>query len=95
MYASFLTHAMDDLLAACVALTRGESRARASWDGEPTEYRWLFSADRFGVANVRLLILKDLSAGLPDTDGYARRWERPFPAAGLRTLERWSAERVQ
>lgn len=127
MEASFLTHAMDDLLAACAALTRGEPRARVSWDGEPTEFRWLFSADRYGVATVRLLILADRSAAAPDTDGhphldvelpvgelvdtvagaaralldrvgedgYARRWERPFPVAQLRALERWSAERVE
>lgn len=70
LHASFLTHAMDDLLAACAALTRGAPHARACWDGEPTEYRWLFSTDRYGVARVRLLILEDRSARLPDTDGH-------------------------
>jgi hypothetical protein len=68
LYASFLTPAMDDLLAACAAVADGAPHARLTWNGEPTGYRWLFDADRFGVARVRLMVLAD--AGLTDVDGH-------------------------
>lgn len=69
-HASFLTMALDDLLAALRSLTQGAPRAHVSWDGEPTEYRWLCTVDRDNYARVRILVLRDRSANLPDHDGH-------------------------
>jgi hypothetical protein len=41
--ASYLGDALGELLDALVSLTRGSTHARASWDQEPGEYRWVFS----------------------------------------------------
>lgn len=70
LHASFLTHALDDLLAALIALTRGEQHARVSWNGEPTEYRWLFTVDPAAYAHVSILLFPDELARLPDNDGH-------------------------
>lgn len=65
LYASYLTPALDDLLASLVALTRGEKRAQVSWEGEPTEYRWLITIDPYAHAHVRILRFGDGSEQLP------------------------------
>ncbi|HEX5497464.1 MAG TPA: hypothetical protein VFX70_23135 [Mycobacteriales bacterium] len=70
LYASFLTHALDDLLAALVALTRAEQHARMSWNGEPAEYRWLFTVDPAAYAHLHILRFPDESARLPDSNGH-------------------------
>jgi hypothetical protein len=69
IHMSYLTFALDDLLAALISLARGEQRARVSWDSEPTEYRWLCVVDN-GYARVRVLHLADRVADLPDHDGH-------------------------
>lgn len=63
--ASYLTNALDDLLAALLALTRGEQHARVSWEGEPTEYRWNITIDAFDYAHVRVLVFPDPCAEQP------------------------------
>jgi hypothetical protein len=70
LYASYLTHALDDLLAALVALTAGKRHARVSWEGEPTEYRWLITTDPYAHAHVRILRFSDRIAERPDNDGH-------------------------
>jgi hypothetical protein len=58
MYASDLTLALDDLLAGLISLTQGGQQASVSWNGEPTEYRWLLTANDTH-AHIHLLILED------------------------------------
>jgi hypothetical protein len=70
LHASYLTPALDDLLAALVALTAGERLARVSWEGEPTEYRWLLTLDSHAHAHVCILRFSDRTAELPDSDGH-------------------------
>lgn len=70
LYASDLTFALDDLLDALISLTRGVPRARVSWEGEPTEYRWLCTVEGDRYARVRVLTLSDRSAHLPEHEGH-------------------------
>jgi hypothetical protein len=69
MWASFLTHALDNLLAALVSLTAGERHARLSWDGEPTEVRWVITVDPDAYAHVRILEFRDRFERQPDALG--------------------------
>ncbi|MGB3439854.1 MAG: hypothetical protein WBA97_13995 [Actinophytocola sp.] len=68
LYASNLTPAVDDLLAALVVLISGQRHARVSWEGEPTEYRWRITVGSY--AHVRILRFPDRTAQLPDNDGH-------------------------
>ncbi|WP_158888066.1 hypothetical protein [Amycolatopsis anabasis] len=70
LYASYVTPALDDLLAALNSITAGERHARVSWDGEPTEYRWLITADPYAYAHVRVLRFPDRIEKSPDNDGH-------------------------
>jgi hypothetical protein len=70
LYASYLTPALDDLLAALVALTSGQRHARVSWEGEPTEYRWRITVASYAHAHVRILTFYDRMERLPDNDGH-------------------------
>jgi hypothetical protein len=63
-----VTDALGDLLAALAALCGGAPVARVSWDTRPAEYRWLFAVHA-GIVRVRVLLLLDRLAGLPDGDG--------------------------
>jgi hypothetical protein len=69
MYASYLTCALDDLLAALVALTAGERHARLSWEGEPTEYRWVITVDPYSYAHVHILRFRSRFQREPDAFG--------------------------
>lgn len=52
--ASYLGDALGDLLRAVRELTEGADQARASWDEEPGEYRWIFRRTK---ANIQVMIL--------------------------------------
>src|SRR6266571_1195228 len=68
--ASYLSDALGDLLRAVLALAEDSETARASWDEEPGEYRWIFerSGDR---VRVRLLEFPEWRAivDAPDAEG--------------------------
>ncbi len=68
--ASYLGDALGDLLTPLVALVRGATAARASWDEEPGEFRWLF-ANESGRARVRVLAFPECRdfVDAPDADG--------------------------
>ncbi|MFE0308808.1 hypothetical protein [Amycolatopsis sp. NPDC058986] len=71
LYASYLTPALRDMLAALLLLTTGERSVRVSWDGEPIEYRWLITTDPSGHAHVRVLAVDwARPLGLPGNDGH-------------------------
>ncbi len=70
LYASYLTPALDDLLAALVRVTTGHRHERLSWDSEPSECRWLITVDPFAHAHVRILEFPDRIAEQPDREGH-------------------------
>lgn len=67
--ASYLSDALDHLLAALAALAAGDRNARLSWHGEPTEHRWLFAVDPERDVRVRILRFPDSEAAAPDDEG--------------------------
>ncbi|MCO1659820.1 hypothetical protein [Pseudonocardia humida] len=64
--ASYLTPALDQLLAALVSLTTGARDARVDWELEPGRCRWLLTADPYGHARVRIRLVADRDLDLPD-----------------------------
>jgi hypothetical protein len=68
--ASYLSDALGDLLRAALELARGAENARASWDEEPGEYRWIFNRTGERV-RVRVLAFPEWRAIMdaPDEDG--------------------------
>jgi hypothetical protein len=64
--ASYLSDALGDLLRAVCTLCEGADEARAAWQEEPGEYRWIFG--RTGQC-VRLVLLELPDWGLPDSQG--------------------------
>lgn len=68
--ASYLGDALGELLDALVALIDGALSARASWDEEPGEYRWLFDRDGWNI-RIRLLDFPELRGFVeaPDEEG--------------------------
>ncbi|MER6946458.1 hypothetical protein ABT294_20730 [Nonomuraea sp. NPDC000554] len=48
MDVSYLTDALQELLYSLVRVTQGDDM-RFSWDGEPTEYRWILTHEDGGV----------------------------------------------
>jgi hypothetical protein len=68
--ASYLSDALGDLIRAVRALCEGAHEARASWDEEPGEYRWIFRRGGSTV-RVRLLAFPEWRAVVdaPDADG--------------------------
>ncbi|WP_143047102.1 hypothetical protein [Amycolatopsis xylanica] len=68
IWASDMLPPLDDMLRGFVALTRGEPHARFRWWSEPSEFRWVITADD-GFARVRVLVFPDLHEQLPDEQG--------------------------
>ncbi|MFD8491756.1 hypothetical protein [Amycolatopsis sp. NPDC059657] len=66
--ASDMLPPLDDMFSGFVALTQGERHARFRCWAEPSEFRWLITADD-GFARVRLLVFPDLHERLPDDQG--------------------------
>jgi hypothetical protein len=67
MVVSYVTDTLRDLLYSLVRVTQGDD-ARFSWDGEPTEYRWIFTHEDDGV-RVRILEFRDAMRPEPDDAG--------------------------
>ena len=68
--ASYLSDALGDLIRAVRALLEGAEDARASWEEEPGEYRWVFHRNGSEV-RMRLLAFPDVYDDAPDEDGQA------------------------
>jgi hypothetical protein len=68
--ASYLSDALGDLIRAVRALLEGAEDARASWEEEPGEYRWVFQRSGSEV-RMRLLAFPDVYDDGPDEDGQA------------------------
>jgi hypothetical protein len=66
--ASYLSDALGDLIRAVRALLEGAEDARASWEEEPGEYRWIFHRNGSEV-RMRLLAFPDIYDHSPDDDG--------------------------
>ena len=66
--ASYLSDALGDLIRAVRALLEGAENARASWEEEPGEYRWVFQRSGSEV-RIRLLDFADVHDQAPDEDG--------------------------
>jgi hypothetical protein len=68
--ASYLSDALGDLIRAVRGLLEGANEARASWEEEPGEYRWVFQRDESEV-RIRLIAFRDIYDHAPDEDGQA------------------------
>jgi hypothetical protein len=68
--ASYLGDALGELLDAVLAVAEGAATARASWDEEPGEYRWLLDLDGTEL-RVRLLDFREWRGVVesPDEEG--------------------------
>jgi hypothetical protein len=76
LHASYLTHALDDLLYALVRLAQGHRYAAVSWDAEPTEYRWVMHRHNDDV-DVAIMTGPGRLPGRPDDAGtrvFNARW---------------------
>ena len=69
--ASYLGDALGELLAAVLAVADGNASARASWDEEPGEYRWVFGRED-GLVHVRVLWFRELWSDDDDDAGEER-----------------------
>jgi len=67
--ASYISHALESLLEGTVEIMRGQREARASFDEEPGEYRWLFKRIDDQTLNVRILWFNDFWNEQPDDKG--------------------------
>ncbi|WP_326825793.1 hypothetical protein [Streptosporangium sp. NBC_01756] len=67
MVVSYVTDALRDLLYSLVRVTQGDD-FRFSWDGEPTEYRWIFTHEG-DVVRLRILTFRDHMRPEPDEAG--------------------------
>jgi hypothetical protein len=94
--ASYLSDALDELCRAVADVLRGDATARASFDEEPGEYRWIF--DRAGAdrLRVRILMFNEYDGGRPDNEGTsvfdAECRLRTFAGALLSELQRLLSE---
>ncbi|MET8047819.1 hypothetical protein ABZU75_09455 [Streptosporangium sp. NPDC005286] len=70
MVVSYVTDALRDLLYGLVRVTQGDD-FRFSWDGEPTEYRWIFTHEG-GAVRLRILTFRDHMRPEPDEAGQER-----------------------
>ncbi|MBF8191700.1 hypothetical protein ITP53_39620 [Nonomuraea sp. K274] len=79
MHVSDLTDALGDLLRSLVQVSQGYD-SRFSWDGEPTEYRWIF-IHQDDTLQVRILSFDDRRRPEPDEAGWERftLWSEPRP----------------
>jgi hypothetical protein len=68
--ASYLSDALGDVIRAVRALLEGGENARASWEEEPGEYRWVFQR-RASEVQIRLLAFPDVYDKAPDREGEA------------------------
>ncbi|MFL6277626.1 MAG: hypothetical protein ACJ74G_20770 [Blastocatellia bacterium] len=68
--ASYLSHALESLLQGIVDIMRGQAEARASFDEEPGEYRWLFLRKDEQTLNIRILWFDGLWGHKPDNKGH-------------------------
>lgn len=66
--ASYLSDALGDLIRAVRSLLEGAEEARASWEVEPGEYRWVFQRSGSEV-RTRLLAFPDVYAHAADAEG--------------------------
>jgi hypothetical protein len=66
--ASYLSDALGDLIRAVRALLEGAKEARASWEEEPGEYRWILQREASQV-RITLLDFRDIYDESPDEDG--------------------------
>jgi hypothetical protein len=69
MTASYLSHALENILQATIEIVKGNPEARASFDEEPGEYRWLFKRINEQQVNVKILWFDELWNNEPDENG--------------------------
>ena len=67
--ASYLSHALESLLQGVVEIMRGQPEARASFDEEPGEYRWLFRRIEDQTLSIKILWFDELWGNEPDEKG--------------------------
>lgn len=67
--ASYLSHALERLLQATIDIVKGHREARASFDEEPGEYRWLFKRLNDQQVNIKILWFDELWNHKPDEKG--------------------------
>lgn len=67
--ASYLSHALESLLQGSVDIMRGQVEARASFDEEPGEYRWLFRRVDEQTLNIKILWFDKLWGNEADEKG--------------------------
>jgi hypothetical protein len=66
--ASYLSDALGNLANAVIKILKGEKEARASFDEEPGEYRWVFTNDN-NVVDIKIFSFKDLWTNKNDSEG--------------------------
>ncbi|NRQ34989.1 hypothetical protein HII36_24625 [Nonomuraea sp. NN258] len=90
MVVSYVTDALGDLLYGLVRVTQGDD-IRFSWNGEPTEYRWVFTHED-GAVRLRILRFRDGLRPEPDDAGHAvftlLSEVRPLVRAVVRSVRR-------
>jgi hypothetical protein len=67
--ASYLSHALESLLQATIEIVKGNPEAKASFDEEPGEYRWLFRRLNEQQINVKIFWFDELWNNEPDKNG--------------------------
>lgn len=67
--ASYLSNALDDLIAAATSVARGAAEATARWEEEPGEIRWRLSRLGGERLRVRILHFEERWDDLPDEEG--------------------------
>jgi hypothetical protein len=94
--ASYLSHALADLLQAVVDLLHGHRETVASFADEPGEYRWRLQRVDENTVSIRIIELDDLWQNKPDEEGSvifeAQCRMRTFAGAVLSASQRVLAE---
>lgn len=67
--ASYLSHALESLLQGTIAILEGDPKAKASFDEEPGEYRWLFTRINEQQIRIKILWFEDIQSNESDEDG--------------------------
>lgn len=67
--ASYLSDALESLLAAAAAVARGDAEATAHFEEEPGEFRWRLHRVGEERLRVRILSLEEFHPTLPDEEG--------------------------
>jgi len=67
--ASYLSNALDDLIAAATSVARGAAEATARWEEEPGMIRWHLTRVGEVRLRVRILHVEEEFYGLPDEPG--------------------------